>query len=92
MKKSIIRQTLIFFCYLIISSSVLFTHKGGEDIFFLLLMLCFGVIHIFFSMYKYILSKENKYDFISCITLIIIFILLNNSYLKFMWCFTNLFK
>ncbi len=97
--KSIIRQVLIFLSYLLLCSLVLFNHKGGADLLFMLLMTVSITVHIlltFIIIFKTKTAIEAKRwtsaDMFACLSLTLLFIVFHNYYLEFMWWLTNLIK
>ena len=98
MKIGILRQSIIFFVYLFALSLILFSHKGGEDIAFMFLMIISVCVHVLIILINIVLNvdKETKsitmYDFFTVLTLVTLFILFSSKYLSFIWWLTNLFK
>ncbi|MES2796762.1 MAG: hypothetical protein V4683_12395 [Bacteroidota bacterium] len=77
---SLIKQLVIFLCYLFVTSLVLNNHRGGADIMFMFLLALSVLIHIIFSIIKAILKKKDptnpwNWTFMDLFTLILIFVL-----------------
>lgn len=98
MKRSVVRQSLIFVLYLFTLSFLLQSHKGGEDIFFMFLMIIALCLHILVVSIIIIIrnlnqdkkiNSLNKFDFFTVLTLSTLFLIFSSKYLSFMWWLTN---
>ena len=86
-KKSIIRQLLVFLIYLLIISLVILNNKGGGDIFFMISMKIAVSIHLLLISLNLVLNldkenkKINKYDLLTIIFISVFTFLFLNEYL-----------
>ena len=86
-KKSIIRQLLVFLIYLLIISLVILNNKGGGDIFFMISMKIVVLIHLLLISLNLVLNldkenkKINKYDLLTIIFISVFTFLFLNEYL-----------
>ncbi len=94
-QKAILKQTAIFFTYLILSSLMLFNRSGGADIFFAVTIGIALVLHIvilFTLIIKTIIKKEGKPPYVELFTILLlanIFIVFSRQYLEMMWWLTG---
>jgi hypothetical protein len=94
-KKSILKQTALFFGYLFFCSLLLFNHDGGADILFAAMIGMAIFLHVIILLAKIIrcvVKKSGKPPYIDLFTVILlanVFILLLPKYLEFMWWVTN---
>jgi hypothetical protein len=93
--KAILKQLFIFLLYLILCSLLLLNHQGGADILFTGLMFIAILIHFITTVIKVTKERKEKYpnwtlkDLYALVLIAIIFIVLFQKYMEFMWWLTS---
>jgi hypothetical protein len=93
--KSILRQIVIFFIYLIINSLLLFNHSGGADILFSFTIFLSIFIHLIFLISKLLnqssdpINRWGIFDLFTLMFIIVVFYYSFSIYMDFMWWFTH---